>query len=84
MSKYLNCSSKTHVYNLFAVLSHKGPSAHSGHYTVNIRNSSGDWYQFSDDKVEKVQNKRIEDNDVGKFRNNYEVFHEHEKLQKLI
>lgn len=67
MSKYLNCSSKTHVYNLFAVLSHKGPSAHSGHYTVNIRNLSGDWYQFSDDKVEKVQNKRIEDNDVGKF-----------------
>ncbi|XP_076229795.1 ubiquitin carboxyl-terminal hydrolase 48 isoform X3 [Nomia melanderi] len=61
MSEYVRCPPQTHVYSLVAVLSHKGPSAHSGHYIANICNSNGEWYQFSDDKVEKMQNKRIED-----------------------
>ncbi|XP_039306992.1 ubiquitin carboxyl-terminal hydrolase 48 isoform X2 [Solenopsis invicta] len=61
MSEYIRCPPHTHLYSLVAVLSHKGPSAHSGHYIANICNSSGEWYQFSDDKVEKMQNKRIED-----------------------
>ncbi|XP_020280412.1 ubiquitin carboxyl-terminal hydrolase 48-like isoform X2 [Pseudomyrmex gracilis] len=61
MSEYVRCQPQTHLYSLVAVLSHKGPSAYSGHYIANICNSSGEWYQFSDDKVEKMQNKRIED-----------------------
>ncbi|OAD55682.1 Ubiquitin carboxyl-terminal hydrolase 48 [Eufriesea mexicana] len=61
MSEYVRCPPQTHLYSLVAVLSHKGPSAHSGHYIANICNSNGEWYQFSDDKVEKMQNKRIED-----------------------
>ncbi|XP_046838615.1 ubiquitin carboxyl-terminal hydrolase 48-like isoform X1 [Vespa crabro] len=61
MSEYVRCPPQTHMYSLVAVLSHKGPSAHSGHYIANICNSAGEWYQFSDDKVEKMQNKRIED-----------------------
>lgn len=61
MSEYVRCPPQTHLYSLVAVLSHKGPSAYSGHYIANICNSSGEWYQFSDDKVEKMQNKRIED-----------------------
>ncbi|XP_076293641.1 ubiquitin carboxyl-terminal hydrolase 48 isoform X2 [Lasioglossum baleicum] len=61
MSEYVRCPPQTQVYGLVAVLSHKGPSAHSGHYIANICNSNGEWYQFSDDKVEKMQNKRIED-----------------------
>nr|XP_034180171.1 ubiquitin carboxyl-terminal hydrolase 48-like isoform X1 [Osmia lignaria] len=68
MSEYVRCPPQTHLYSLVAVLSHKGPSAHSGHYIANICNSNGEWYQFSDDKVEKMQNKRIEDgvNDTAK------------------
>ncbi|XP_012261445.2 ubiquitin carboxyl-terminal hydrolase 48-like isoform X2 [Athalia rosae] len=68
MSEYLKSSPQTHLYNLVAVLSHKGASAHSGHYIANICSSNGEWYQFSDDKVEKMQNKRIEDglNDTPK------------------
>ncbi|XP_046432124.1 ubiquitin carboxyl-terminal hydrolase 48-like isoform X1 [Neodiprion fabricii] len=68
MSEYLKSSPQTHFYNLVAVLSHKGASAHSGHYIANICNSNGEWYQFSDDKVEKMHNKRIEDglNDAPK------------------
>ncbi|XP_076679799.1 ubiquitin carboxyl-terminal hydrolase 48 isoform X2 [Andrena cerasifolii] len=61
MSEYIRCPPQSHVYSLVAVLSHKGPSAHSGHYIANICNSNGEWHQFSDDKVEKMQNKRIED-----------------------
>ncbi|XP_076751475.1 ubiquitin carboxyl-terminal hydrolase 48 [Xylocopa sonorina] len=61
MSEYIRSPPQTHLYSLVAVLSHKGPSAHSGHYIANICNSNGEWYQFSDDKVEKMQNKRIED-----------------------
>lgn len=69
MSMYLNAEPRTHLYSLVAVLSHKGSSAHSGHYIVRICNSNGEWYQFSDDKVEHVQNKKIEDdcNDNGKI-----------------
>lgn len=65
MSEYVRCPPQTHMYSLVAVLSHKGPSAHSGHYIANICNSAGEWYQFSDDKVEKMQNKRIEDSGNG-------------------
>lgn len=65
MSEYVRCPPQTHMYSLVAVLSHKGPSAHSGHYIANICNSVGEWYQFSDDKVEKMQNKRIEDSANG-------------------
>lgn len=61
MSKYLGSEPGTCLYSLVAVLSHKGSSAHSGHYIVTICNSNGEWYQFSDDKVELMQNKRIED-----------------------
>ncbi|KAL0101386.1 hypothetical protein PUN28_018901 [Cardiocondyla obscurior] len=66
MSEYVGGQPQTHLYSLVAVLSHKGPSAHSGHYIANICNSSGEWYQFSDDKVEKMQNKRIEDGVIDK------------------
>ncbi|XP_076627631.1 ubiquitin carboxyl-terminal hydrolase 48 isoform X2 [Colletes latitarsis] len=61
MSEYVRCPPQSQLYSLVAVLSHKGSSAHSGHYIANICNSNGEWYQFSDDKVEKMQNKRIED-----------------------
>lgn len=73
MSEYVRCPPQTHLYNLVAVLSHKGPSAHSGHYIANICNSNGEWYQFSDDKVEKMQNKRIEDGVSGEYKFYYNI-----------
>lgn len=67
MSEYLNSPPQTHVYNLVAVLSHKGPHANSGHYSANICNSEGEWYQFSDEKVEKINHKRMEDETAGQL-----------------
>jgi len=42
------------VYNLFAVLVHRGPSASSGHYIAVIKDPvSGVTYKFNDTEVEK-------------------------------
>ncbi|KAF9526811.1 hypothetical protein CPB83DRAFT_857268 [Crepidotus variabilis] len=39
-------------YSLFAFISHKGPSVHSGHYVAHVRKgSSGEWVLFNDEKV---------------------------------
>eukprot|EP00102_Acyrthosiphon_pisum_P021261 XP_016658471.1 PREDICTED: ubiquitin carboxyl-terminal hydrolase 48-like isoform X1 [Acyrthosiphon pisum] len=62
MGQYLNLPDKPHVssrenynYNLYAVLIHKGPSANCGHYVAQIKdNTTKQWYQFNDDKVEKL------------------------------
>ncbi|XP_051175741.1 ubiquitin carboxyl-terminal hydrolase 48-like isoform X2 [Leptopilina boulardi] len=59
MSQYLGCPPNTHVYNLVAILSHRGSSAHSGHYIATICNSNGEWYQYNDAKVEKISRDEI-------------------------
>ena len=42
------------VYDLFAVLLHRGPSASSGHYIAVIKDPvSGITYKFNDTEVEK-------------------------------
>jgi len=42
------------VYDLFAVLIHRGPSASSGHYIAVIKDPvSGNTYKFNDTEVEK-------------------------------
>jgi uncharacterized UBP type Zn finger protein len=64
MSEYLSCLPQTHMFTLVAALNHKGGSAHSGHFSANIRNSSREWFEFSDDKVEKMQSNRIEDDTI--------------------
>lgn len=64
MSEYLKCPPKTHMYTLVAALNHKGSSAHSGHFSANIRNDNGEWFEFSDDKVEKMVSNRMEDDTI--------------------
>jgi ubiquitin carboxyl-terminal hydrolase 5/13 len=38
---------------LFALISHKGPSAHCGHYVAYIKKEDG-WVLFNDSKVVQV------------------------------
>ncbi|XP_011503310.1 PREDICTED: ubiquitin carboxyl-terminal hydrolase 48-like isoform X3 [Ceratosolen solmsi marchali] len=64
MSEYLSCVPRTHMFTLVAALNHKGGSAHSGHFSANICNSNKEWFEFSDDKVEKMQSNRIEDDTI--------------------
>lgn len=52
------------LYNLSAVLIHKGASAYSGHYIAHIRDSlSGVWYKFNDESVLKMEGKKLKLND---------------------
>jgi len=41
------------LYKLTSVLNHKGPSAHSGHYTADIlvREKEDSWFHFDDDSI---------------------------------
>ena len=43
------------VYELFAMISHKGPSAHCGHYVSFVRKDDK-WALFNDEKVAHVKN----------------------------
>lgn len=58
------------LYNLSAVLIHKGLSAYSGHYIAHIRdNSTGVWYKFNDESVLKMEGKKLklsDDDEVDK------------------
>jgi len=52
----------TGMYELLAILSHKGRDAESGHYVAWIRKGSGseDWYKFDDEQVTVVDYRQIE------------------------
>lgn len=55
------------TYHLSAVLIHRGPSAHSGHYIAHIKDErSGFWFKFNDEKVEQIEGKKLKlDSDDG-------------------
>ena len=39
------------LYDLFAILVHKGSMANSGHYVAHIKDRTGLWWQFDDEQV---------------------------------
>lgn len=48
-------SHKDLIYDLSAVLIHKGSAADSGHYTAHIKDENmGDWWEFDDEQVSKL------------------------------
>ncbi|KAK2157913.1 hypothetical protein LSH36_181g00016 [Paralvinella palmiformis] len=60
MSQYLGEKMGTTVYDLYAVLIHRGPSAYSGHYIAHIRDQKSDvWYKFNDEQIEKMGSKNL-------------------------
>jgi ubiquitin carboxyl-terminal hydrolase 14 len=51
------------LYELFAVVTHHGASADSGHYCAYVKKDNGDgktWYFFNDDSVTEVDQSKIE------------------------
>ncbi|KAL3630133.1 Ubiquitin carboxyl-terminal hydrolase 26 [Castilleja foliolosa] len=49
------CSQLELVYDLAAVLIHKGSAVSSGHYTAHIRyENSGEWWEFDDERVSNL------------------------------
>lgn len=59
------------VYELSAVLIHRGVSAYSGHYIAHVKDpQSGDWYKFNDEDIEKMEGKKLQlgiEEDLGKI-----------------
>ncbi|XP_059143217.1 ubiquitin carboxyl-terminal hydrolase 48-like [Physella acuta] len=62
MSPYLQTEDVDEaVYELTAVLIHRGPTAYSGHYIAHIREQdTGAWYKYNDEEIEKMNNKKLE------------------------
>jgi len=50
---------KTGLYELFAVLSHKGRSADYGHYISWVKEAEDKWLKYDDDYVSYVNNEEI-------------------------
>uniref|UniRef100_T1J4B6 Exosome complex component 10 homolog n=1 Tax=Strigamia maritima TaxID=126957 RepID=T1J4B6_STRMM len=71
VDQYVSCIDRSQtIYDLSAVLIHRGPTAFSGHYIAHIKDrSTGDWYKFNDETVEKMKgNLKLggDEDDVGK------------------
>lgn len=60
------------VYELSAVLIHRGISAYSGHYIAHVKDArTGDWYKFNDEEIEKMEGKKLQlgiEEDIGETR----------------
>lgn len=52
-------SSNSGLYELQAVLTHKGRSSTSGHYVAWVRQKADDWVMFDDDNVSVVKSDDI-------------------------
>ncbi|KAL0343137.1 UNVERIFIED_CONTAM: Ubiquitin carboxyl-terminal hydrolase 26 [Sesamum angustifolium] len=50
-----DCSELDYIYDLAAVLIHKGSAVNSGHYTAHIKDeNSGEWWEFDDEHVSNL------------------------------
>jgi len=60
-----------YVYELSAVLIHRGVSAYSGHYIAHVKDpQTGEWYKFNDEDIEKMEGKKLQlgiEEDLGKI-----------------
>lgn len=60
------------VYELSAVLIHRGISAYSGHYIAHVKDArTGDWYKFNDEEIEKMEGKKLQlgiEEDIGETK----------------
>ena len=57
----LVCNDPNAVYELTAVLIHRGPSAYSGHYVAHIKAKDNQaWFKFNDEEVEKIKGRNLQ------------------------
>uniref|UniRef100_H3BXY1 Ubiquitin carboxyl-terminal hydrolase 48 n=1 Tax=Tetraodon nigroviridis TaxID=99883 RepID=H3BXY1_TETNG len=61
MGPFLEGKHGSCVYELSAVLIHRGISAYSGHYIAHVKDAhTGDWYKFNDEEIEKMEGKKLQ------------------------
>lgn len=70
-NSHFTFSDQKFVYELSAVLIHRGISAYSGHYIAHVKDArTGDWYKFNDEEIEKMEGKKLQlgiEEDIGEF-----------------
>lgn len=58
-SKYVSgYNSEDYIYNLFGTGNHSGNTS-GGHYTANIKNANGNWYNFNDTFVNPIPENNV-------------------------
>uniref|UniRef100_A0A8D2L9K5 Ubiquitin carboxyl-terminal hydrolase 48 n=1 Tax=Varanus komodoensis TaxID=61221 RepID=A0A8D2L9K5_VARKO len=61
MEPFLEDRGGVFVYELSAVLIHRGVSAYSGHYIAHVKDpQTGEWYRFNDEEIEKMEGKKLQ------------------------
>ena len=61
LSKYVSgYDSEKSIYDLFGTINHSG-NVFGGHYTTNIKNAKGKWYNFNDTFINNIEDKNIID-----------------------
>ncbi|XP_042334853.1 ubiquitin carboxyl-terminal hydrolase 48 isoform X3 [Sceloporus undulatus] len=61
MEPFMEDKAHDFVYELSAVLIHRGVSAYSGHYIAHVRDpQTGEWYRFNDEEIEKMEGKKLQ------------------------
>ena len=46
---------RKHTYELYAMIIHQGYSSANGHYYAIIRQSTGQWIKFDDEKITLIE-----------------------------
>jgi len=54
-----NLENRTGIYELFAIVTHKGRQADSGHYVGWVKQEDDKWLKYDDDRVTIVNNEEI-------------------------
>ena len=58
-SKYVHgYNSQEYIYNLFGTSNHSG-NVNGGHYTANIKNPNGKWYNFNDTHINEILENKV-------------------------
>ncbi|XP_068097687.1 ubiquitin carboxyl-terminal hydrolase 48 isoform X2 [Hyperolius riggenbachi] len=61
MGPFVEQAGGNYVYELSAVLIHRGVSAYSGHYIAHVRDpQTSEWYKFNDEEIEKMEGKKLQ------------------------
>ncbi|XP_051493315.1 ubiquitin carboxyl-terminal hydrolase 48 isoform X2 [Apus apus] len=61
MEPFMEQKNGLYVYELSAVLIHRGVSAYSGHYIAHVKDpQTGEWYKFNDEDIEKMEGKKLQ------------------------
>ncbi|KAJ6656859.1 hypothetical protein lerEdw1_003190 [Lerista edwardsae] len=61
MEPFMEDPAGVSVYELSAVLIHRGVSAYSGHYIAHVKDpQTGEWYRFNDEEIEKMEGKKLQ------------------------